>query len=171
MSSSLMMLTLALFFILQALSYSHASDWSLSGLCKDTLLDFSLTRNMDECMQLGRSTSDATWVSFKPTLGVCVALAGCERLDSSSTGILSTRVDRAHCRVAGACRGPIITSVRTADSKACLDECTALPDCAWFSFEQESGKCQALELCEDLETGGTSWLTGESTCPGNIVKK
>jgi len=65
----------------------------------------------------------------------------------------------------GACRGPIITSVRTADSKACLDECTALPDCAWFSFEQESGKCQALELCEDLETGGTSWLTGESTCP------
>lgn len=152
------------FLILEVSTYSHASEWALRGLCRGTLLDFNSARNLDQCVQLGRSTPGATWVSFRPAEAVCVALTSIETIDKSSTEVLSSRLNGTHCRVAGACRGRIITSVIIADIAACLDKCKALTDCAWFSFDQDSGICQVLETCDALETERTSWVTGESTC-------
>ena len=167
MRTSLLMLPLlSLSLLLEMVSYSQATELAVAGLCQDSLLNISSTKNLDECQQLGQSTPGAAWVSFRPADGGCGALAGCKRLDNSSTGVLSISIVRRqpHCRVSGACRGPKISTSMTNDSNACLDQCTAKPGCSWFSFQEGSGICHALDSCDDLVERNSIWVSGESSC-------
>ena len=167
MRTSLLMLPLlSLSLLLEMVSYSQATELAVAGLCQDSLLNISSTKNLDECQQLGQSTPGAAWVSFRPADGGCGALAGCKKLDNSSTGVLSISLvhHQPHCRISGACRGPKISTSMTNDSNACLDKCTAKPGCSWFSFQEGSGICHALDSCDDLVERNSSWVSGESSC-------
>ena len=173
MRTSLLMLPLlSLSLFLEMVSYSQATGLAVAGLCQDSLLNISSTKNLDECKQVGQSTPGATWVSFRPADGGCGALAGCKRLDNSLTGVLSISVVRQpHCRVNAACRGPKISTSMTNDSNACLDQCTAQPGCSWFSFQEGSGVCYALDSCDDLVERNRSWVSGESSCSSSHAPK
>ena len=134
-------------------------------------LEFSFETSLEECLLSCQKVSGSTWITFDPDSTLCQCLESCDQgpvtddsSDCENCVSSETSCEVEQCFVPGLCRGEILDFSPLESSRKCLSQCTASPDCQWFSLSRTKNLCLSFKDCSALDETEDDFLSGQSEC-------
>lgn len=133
-------------------------------------LEFSFETSLEECMLSCQKVSGATWITFDADSTLCQCLESCgqgpvtDESDCDNCLSSETRCEVEQCFVPGLCMGEIVDFSPLESSRKCLSQCTASPDCKWFSLSRTKNLCLSFKDCNELDETEEDFISGQSEC-------
>merc|ERR1712223_76318 len=155
--------------LINTTNISEKQSCYVPGQCQEYSVNFKRTDDVDLCHKFCGQNEDCSWWSFEPSQNLCLLFANCT--ESGAPDVVACEdcisgeklCPSRECHGAFKCQDIFIDSFEIEHLEDCLEACSDVAECMYFTLEKTHNHCILYEGCEaQLEC--ETCATGEREC-------
>ena len=140
----------------------------MNGECTgSTFIKVTKEADAAACLNFCKGQPGCQYFTFYENEGGCFSFLSCTNLSTEGcTDCISGDVEceDQQCDLQGLCDGALVKFDSTANKDLCILECQSIPECLWWSYNNDNGFCIMSADCLYLDSTYTNTQAGERAC-------